>query len=122
MTDALYCTSMGHGNEPAAGVVRLGDTQTDHPYCQACIDTLRTNSENTLLRMLVDTVNTVTADSIAAAFHEAYERLAPSFGYKTRDESAVPWEQVPEANRRLMCAVVEDLMSQDVIAVVRAAP
>lgn len=62
MADALYCTSMGHENEPAAGIVRLGDTRTDHPHCQACIDTLCSNPENefvantanTLVRMLVD--------------------------------------------------------------------
>lgn len=49
------------------------------------------------------------ADYIAARFHEAYERLAPDFGYDTRPESAVPWEDVPEANRLLMRAVVADV-------------
>src|SRR5207253_2058401 len=34
-----------------------------------------------------------------------YERLAPSFGYQTRKASAVPWSEVPEANKRLMVAV-----------------
>lgn len=46
---------------------------------------------------------------LARRFHEAYERLAPSFGYKTRDETAVPWEDVPEANKRLMEAVVGEV-------------
>ena len=41
---------------------------------------------------------------IARAFHEAYERLAPQFGYRTREASAVPWEDVPQANRDLMVA------------------
>ena len=41
----------------------------------------------------------------ARLFHETYERLAPTFGYETRRESAVPWEDVPEDNRRLMTAV-----------------
>ncbi len=45
-----------------------------------------------------------TAEAIARAFHDHYERLAPDFGYKTREASAVPWEDVPEANRRLMIA------------------
>lgn len=49
------------------------------------------------------------ADAIAQRFHEAYERLAPEFGYETRAESAVPWEDVPEANRLLMRAVVADV-------------
>jgi len=30
------------------------------------------------------------ASELAQAFHEAYERLAPEFGYETRKESAVP--------------------------------
>jgi len=48
-------------------------------------------------------------EEVARAFHEAYERLAPSFGYETRPESAVPWEQVPENNRRLMIAVASEV-------------
>lgn len=32
-------------------------------------------------------VNTPTPLDLAAQFHEAYERLAPSFGYTTRPES-----------------------------------
>lgn len=51
-------------------------------------------------------------EQIARAFHEAYERLAPQFGYETRTESAVPWEDVPQPNRDLMCAVVETLLEQ----------
>lgn len=43
-------------------------------------------------------------------FHEAYERLAPEFGYRTREESAVPWEQVPAANRALMYETVAKVM------------
>ena len=48
-------------------------------------------------------------EGLAKKFHEEYERLAPEFGYKTRKESAVPWDEVPEHNRALMrkvCAVV----------------
>jgi BMFP domain-containing protein YqiC len=48
-------------------------------------------------------------DDTARAFHEAYERLAPALGYETRKATAVPWEEVPEANRRLMRAVVAEL-------------
>ena len=43
-------------------------------------------------------------ERVAQLFHETYERLAPDFGYETRGDSAVPWEQVPEANRGLMVA------------------
>lgn len=49
------------------------------------------------------------AESCARKFHEAYERLAPSYGYETRKESAVPWEQVPERNRKLMTAVCAEV-------------
>lgn len=55
------------------------------------------------------------AESIAKAFHESYERQAPQHGYQTREASAKPWEQVPEQNRKLMCAVVQDLLDSGVI-------
>lgn len=54
-------------------------------------------------------------DRIAAAFHDAYERRAPQFGYKTRDASAVAWEDVPDDNKRLMRAVVRELLERGVI-------
>ncbi len=52
------------------------------------------------------------AEALARRFHEAYERLAPEFGYKTRDASAVPWEFVPDANRSLMIAVAAEILDQ----------
>jgi hypothetical protein len=55
------------------------------------------------------------AERIASAFHAAYEALAPSAGYETRKESAVPWTEVPAANRALMIATVEALLSGGVI-------
>jgi hypothetical protein len=45
-------------------------------------------------------------EQLPEQLHEAYERLAPSFGYTTRAESAVPWGMVPENNRALMRAAV----------------
>lgn len=56
------------------------------------------------------------AEMVARAFHESYERLAPDFGYKTREESAKPWADVPDTNKRLMVAVVRDLANQGVIS------
>lgn len=50
------------------------------------------------------------AARLAQAFHEAYERLAPSFGYETRKASARPWVEVPEPNRKLMEAVCAEVM------------
>jgi hypothetical protein len=52
----------------------------------------------------------VTPEQMARYFHAEYERLAPTFGYKTRTESAVPWEDVPEANRQLMTAVATSVL------------
>lgn len=54
--------------------------------------------------------NTITPEAIAELFHTTYERLAPAFGYQTRRESAVPWESVPEANKRLMIAVAAEVL------------
>ena len=50
------------------------------------------------------------AEEIARAFHAAYEELAPEFGYRTREASAKPWDEVPERNKRLMIATVEKLL------------
>lgn len=51
----------------------------------------------------------MTDEQIAQAFHEAYERLAPSFGYATREASAKPWADVPANNRALMTAVAGEV-------------
>jgi hypothetical protein len=47
------------------------------------------------------------SEQLAKLFHETYERLAPTFGYETRKGSAVPWDQVPARNKRLMIAVAD---------------
>jgi hypothetical protein len=53
---------------------------------------------------------TGTAEDLARLFHEAYERLAPSFGYETREASRTTWELVPDRNKRLMIAVCAELL------------
>ena len=55
------------------------------------------------------------AQEIAEAFHETYERLAPTYGYVTRLDSAKPWSEVPLNNRLLMVAVVRELLDRQVI-------
>ena len=55
------------------------------------------------------------AEEVARKFHEAYEELAPSFGYETREESRVTWVEVPGNNKALMIAVVSKLMNDGVI-------
>lgn len=52
------------------------------------------------------------AEELAQFFHETYERLAPSFGYKTREASAKPWAEVPEQNKRLMVAVCDEVLDR----------
>ena len=49
------------------------------------------------------------SEKLAKLFHETYERLAPEFNYKTRKASAVPWEMVPENNKKLMIAVCSEV-------------
>ena len=50
-------------------------------------------------------------ESVAKLFHETYERLAPVFNYETRTETRVPWEKVPEHNKRLMVAVAAEVLA-----------
>ena len=50
--------------------------------------------------------------TVARWFHEAYELLAPTHGYKTRKASAVPWEDVPAANKALMFDTVAVVLSR----------
>ena len=52
-----------------------------------------------------------TPEELARLFHETYERLAPSFGYETRKESAKPWESVPVQNKLLMTAVCDEIVN-----------
>jgi hypothetical protein len=56
-------------------------------------------------------------ERIAREFHETYERLAPTFSYETRKASAVPWEDVPAQNKRLMMETVRSLLERGVIHV-----
>lgn len=55
------------------------------------------------------------AERIAQEFHEMYEHLAPDFGYKTREASAKPWEDVPAQNKQLMIAVITELLVAGII-------
>lgn len=61
--------------------------------------------------MSQDVPNTIPMDgeSLARIFHEAYERLAPNFGYETRPETRAFDPETP--NGRLMIAVCEEIVS-----------
>lgn len=56
------------------------------------------------------------AEQLAQFFHETYEQLAPAFGYKTREASAVPWADVPEKNKHLMIAVAGEVLKAEMIS------
>ena len=66
--------------------------------------------------------NLAQIDAIARAFHESYERQAPANDYETREASRVEWESVPENNKRLMRAVVTDLLNRRIIIAGAALP
>ncbi len=55
-------------------------------------------------------------EQLAKLFHETYERLAPHFGYETRQETAIAWEAIPATspNKRLMIAVCRELLASGV--------
>jgi hypothetical protein len=58
------------------------------------------------------TVRTISDEGwrLAERFHEIYERLAPTFGYRTRAESAKPWASVPVRNKQLMAATCTEIL------------
>lgn len=64
---------------------------------------------NTMTPEELARLHALMAEHYAKKFHETYERLAPGFGYETREASRVPWEQVPENNKRLMIAVCAEM-------------
>ena len=53
------------------------------------------------------------AEDLAKKFHTLYEKLAPEYGYKTREESAVQWEDVPEKNKQLMIRVCHEILKDN---------
>jgi hypothetical protein len=62
-------------------------------------------------------VKTADAEKVAKAFHKTYERLAPRYGYATREASRVPWNKLPVENRRLMTETARTLLEDGVIHV-----
>lgn len=49
-------------------------------------------------------------EGIAKLFHDRYEYLAPNYGWKTQEQSAVPWDELPENQKDLMVHVVANLI------------
>lgn len=82
----------------AKDVQNADDLGPDYPYAKGWVTPVQAMSED--------------AAALAQRFHEAYERLAPDFGYKTREASAKPWAEVPEQNKNLMIAVCAEILTQ----------
>lgn len=55
--------------------------------------------------------------ALAKRFHSWYEVLAPKYDYKTRSESAVPWDELPKNNRTLMVAVCRQILDETEISI-----
>ena len=49
-------------------------------------------------------------EGLARRFHCTYESLAANYGYETRAESRVPWDEVPVNNRKLMVATARSII------------
>lgn len=103
------------------GIGRYGTTLQPHNGRDALVDAYQEALDLSLyLRQAIAEQDTPapgrgSAEYVARRFHEAYERLAPNFDYRTRQASAKPWEQVPDDNRRLMIAVAQELLARGVI-------
>jgi hypothetical protein len=51
------------------------------------------------------------AEAIARHFHETYERLGPSFGWKTQESArGKAFDELPQSNRDLMIATITELL------------
>lgn len=56
-----------------------------------------------------------TSELVAEQFHAAYEHAAVNLGYATREESRVPWDEVPDKNRAVMIETARDLLARGLI-------
>ena len=59
---------------------------------------------------------------IAQRFHEVYEQLAPSYGWKTQPESRVSWDELPPSQRELMVATVKRVLDESALRPSLATP
>lgn len=101
--EAATRNTCNHQKPP--GALLCGQCSVDEAFA-AAVEKVRSNEEAS---------RKAHAERIASEFHAAYERLAPSHGYDTREASAKPWADVPEANKNLMVATVLDLLNRGVI-------
>lgn len=51
-------------------------------------------------------------ERLCVVLHDAYEHAAVEEGWDTQAKSRVPWQEVPEANKRTMRRAVERLLEE----------
>jgi len=81
----------------------------EHQQLSANYQTAVAHYETGMLQAQAEAAAWQDPERLARIFHETYERLAPTFCYETRKESAVPWDQVPDTNKKLMIAVCREV-------------
>ena len=52
----------------------------------------------------------MTPEKLASLFHEYYEEEAAKHGWKTQEETRVPFDSLPEANRSAMISTCRRIM------------
>ncbi len=108
---------------PEFGTISAAEAPAQRDMCPSCKGTGTVETAHTLLRVCSACDGTGeaaaqpdTAEEAAKDFHETYERLAPQFGYETRKESAKPWAEIPENNRKLMIAVAGEVIQRAIVS------
>jgi hypothetical protein len=104
----------GQGFRAAPGTAATGAepiwTTTACPHCGGEVDGIRVLTEAEIGRAPARGIAGRTPGEIAHAFHDAYEALAPHFGYRTREATAKPWDEIPRVSQDLMVATVRAVL------------
>lgn len=81
-------------------------------YCDKCETTYDPNTDSCFCHYVRESLETAgyTPEMLAEKFHTLYEAFAPEYSYETRAESAVPWEDVPDQNKKLMIRVCRTIL------------
>jgi hypothetical protein len=97
---------------------RMGDKGQPQMFCRITKDGCK-ELEAAILPDLPEPEVTVRPDvaTVACAFYETYEELAPEYGYQPREEFSVSWESVPADDKALMIATINRLLEQGVIKI-----
>lgn len=98
---------------PGWRIFKREKLQDDRDFeCQILRTLVEGVEENVRDRLLAGVKHLPDAYNLARMFHEEYERLAPELGYRTREESSVPWDRVPATNKNLMIATARAVLKR----------